>query len=153
MIIPRERPRIIETRNYKTFDMNAFAEDLKKIPWELLNRFHDPSEMWRMWKAFFNRVLNAHAPIRTKRVRNRDALWITSDIRSMMFRRDYLKKHAAKNRSEANWTEYCKLRNKVNNKLKTCKINYFVQNLEASKGYAKKTWKLLNNLLNKKGLM
>ena len=26
--------------------------------------------MWRMWKAFFNRVLNAHAPIRTKRVRN-----------------------------------------------------------------------------------
>ena len=32
--------------------MNAFAEDLKKIPWELLNRFHDPNEMWRMWKAF-----------------------------------------------------------------------------------------------------
>ena len=108
MIIPRER-------HYKTFDMNAFAEDLKKIPWKLLKRFHDPNEMWRMWKAFFNRVLNAHAPIRTKRVRNRDAPWITSDIRSMMFRRDYLKKHAAKNRSEANWIEYCKLiRNKVN---------------------------------------
>ena len=48
MIILRERPRIIETRNYKTFDMNAFAEDLKKISWELLNRFHDPNEMWRM---------------------------------------------------------------------------------------------------------
>ncbi len=30
MIIPRERPRIIETRNYKTFDMNAFTDDLKK---------------------------------------------------------------------------------------------------------------------------
>ena len=52
MIIPRERPRIIETRNYKTFDMNAFTDDLKKIPWELLNRLHDPNEMWRMWKAF-----------------------------------------------------------------------------------------------------
>ena len=67
----------------------------------------------------------------------------------MMFCRDYLKKHAAKNRSEANWIEYCKPRNKVNNKLKTCKRNYFVQNLEASKGNTKKTWKLLNNLLNK----
>ena len=63
----------------------------------------------------------------------------------MMFRRDYLKKHAARNRSEANWTEYCKLRNKVN-ELKTCKRIYFVQNLEASKGNTKKTWKLLNNL-------
>ena len=52
MIIPCEQPRIIETRNYKTFDMKAFAEDLQKIPWELLNRFHDPNEMWRMWKAF-----------------------------------------------------------------------------------------------------
>jgi hypothetical protein len=49
-----------------------------------------------------------------ERVRNRDAPWITSNIRDMMFRRDYLKKHAVKNRSEANWTEYCKLRNKVN---------------------------------------
>ena len=48
MIIPRERPRIIDTRNYKIFDMNAFAEDLKKIPCDLLNRFHDPNEMWRM---------------------------------------------------------------------------------------------------------
>ena len=72
-------------------------------------------------ERFFNAVLNAHAPIRTKRVRNRDAPWITSDIRSMMFRREYLKKHAAKNRSEANWIEYCKLRNKVNNELKTRK--------------------------------
>ena len=95
-------------------------------------------------EGFFNRVLNAHAL-----TRNRDAPRITSDIRSMMFRRDYLKKHAAKNRSEANWIEYCKLRNKVNNKLKTCKRKYFVQNLEASKGNTKKTWKLLNNLLNK----
>ena len=53
MIIPRERPRIIETRNYKNFDMKKnFAEDLKIIPWELLKRFHDPNEMWRMWNAF-----------------------------------------------------------------------------------------------------
>ena len=52
MIIPRERPRIIETRNYKNFDLNAFAEDLKEIPGDLLSIFHDPNEMWRMWKAF-----------------------------------------------------------------------------------------------------
>ena len=66
-ITPRERPRIVETRNYKNFDLNAFAEDLKEIPGDLLNRFHDPNEMWRMWKAFFNAVLNGYAPIRTKR--------------------------------------------------------------------------------------
>ena len=29
MIIPRERHRIIETRNYKNFDMNAFAENTR----------------------------------------------------------------------------------------------------------------------------
>ena len=28
MMIPRERPRITEIRNYKNFDINAFAEDL-----------------------------------------------------------------------------------------------------------------------------
>jgi ribosomal protein S17E len=39
-----------------------------------------------------NRVLDAHATVRTKRVRNCDAPWITSDIRDMMFHRDYLSK-------------------------------------------------------------
>ena len=52
MIIPRERPGIIETHNYKNFDLNAFADDLNEIPGDLLNRFHDPNGMWRMWKAF-----------------------------------------------------------------------------------------------------
>ncbi len=52
-------------------------------------------------------------------------------------------------RKRPNWVEYRKLRNKVNNKLKTCKRNYFIQNLEANKGNTKKTWKLLNNLLNR----
>ena len=77
MIIPRERPTIIETSNYKNFDLNAFAEDLKEIPGDLLNRFHYPNEMWRMWKAFFNTVLNGYAPIRPKR--NCDGPSITSD--------------------------------------------------------------------------
>ena len=51
MIILRERPRINETRNYKkSFDMNAFVQKIeKKILWELLNRFYDSNEMWRMW--------------------------------------------------------------------------------------------------------
>jgi hypothetical protein len=52
--------------------------------------------MWHTWKTLFDSVLDNHAPVRTKRVRNLDVLWITSDLKKIMFRRDYLKKRAAK---------------------------------------------------------
>ena len=31
MVMPRERPRIIQDRNYKSFYLNAFSKDLDKL--------------------------------------------------------------------------------------------------------------------------
>ena len=93
--------------------------------------------------------MDIHAPIKTKRVRNLDAPWITSDLKTQMFHRDNLKKRAVKNRSEANWQAYQCIRNRVNQEIKTTKRDFFVNNLDVNKGNTKKTWKLLNNLLNK----
>lgn len=68
LISPRERPRIIETRNYKNFETAHFLEDLSNVPWDTVENLEDPNEMF-----LFNTVLNAHAPLKTKRVRNTEA--------------------------------------------------------------------------------
>ena len=149
MVTPRKRPRIIETRNCKNFNIDAFSGDLQKLPWKLIEELHDPNQIWLTWKALFNKVLDVHAPVRAKRVRNLNVPWIPPDLKAMIFRRDYLKKRAVKNRSDTNWREYCNMRNKVNYKLKASKRKFFINNLDANKGNTRKTWKLLNSLLNK----
>jgi hypothetical protein len=62
------------------------------------------------------------------RVGNLDVLWITSDLKKIMFRRDYLKKRAAKVLHHAN---------RVNYKIKASKNRYFSHNLEINKGNSK----------------
>jgi hypothetical protein len=85
MVMPRERPRIIQARNYKSFDLNAFSKDLEKLPWAIIESFSEPNDMWHTWKTLFNSVLDNHAPVRTKRGRNLDVHWITSDLKKLCF--------------------------------------------------------------------
>ena len=72
MATPRERPGIIEARNYKNFSIDAFSGGLPKLPWKLIDKLHHLNQMWLARKALFNKVLDAHAPFRGKRVRKLD---------------------------------------------------------------------------------
>ena len=47
--------------------------------------------MWDEWKHIFLTVADRHAPPITKKVRSEYAPWITSKIKNMMHRRDFLK--------------------------------------------------------------
>ena len=67
-----------------------------------------------------------------------------------MFFRNDLKKQAIRSGRPSDWQVYRATKNRVNRLLRKEKRNYYVTNLEQSKGNPKKTWKLINNLLNNK---
>ena len=50
--------------------------------------------MWNAWKNMFDSVADKHAPLRTRRVRNKHFPWLTSQIRTLIIERDLLKKKA-----------------------------------------------------------
>jgi hypothetical protein len=58
----RERPRLIETRNYKDFDAEIFWYDLSNQPWNNIKQRDDPNEMLSTWNTLFLNTLNTHAP-------------------------------------------------------------------------------------------
>jgi hypothetical protein len=60
----RERPRLIETRNYKDFDAEIFLYDSSNQPWNNIKQLDDPNEMLSTWNTLFLNTLNTHAPIR-----------------------------------------------------------------------------------------
>ena len=146
----REKPRIIETRNYKDFDLTCFLADLKQLPWDLVELSDDPNEMLCVWKTLFLDTLNTHAPVKTKRVRNVAAPWITPQLKKLMFYRDNLKKKAIISKTNDSWELYQKIRNSVNSQIRKTKRSYFLTNIEVNKNNPKKTWKTLNSLLGKK---
>ena len=48
------KPKILNVRNYKRFNLASFQGDIKQIPFDQTkNLAWDPNEMWEIWKRFF----------------------------------------------------------------------------------------------------
>ena len=58
------------------------------------------------WEWLFLKILDRHAPIRQRKVRNNYAPHINSDLRRKMFLRDYYKKKHRFTKSENDWQQY-----------------------------------------------
>jgi hypothetical protein len=89
--------------------------------------------------------IDKHAPLRSRRTRNRKSPWITNELRHQMFHRDYLKKKAISSRDPENWNQYRQTKKYINNEIKKTKQDYYKNNLDFNKDNLKKLGKLLMN--------
>ena len=149
--IPNKRGRIKkEVRNLKHFVKEDFIYDLLNIPWEMVETINDPNLAWRVWETNFNEVLNWHAPLRHRRVRQSSIPWLNSNIKNLMRKRDYHKKQSVKYNSEHHWRLYQSFRNNVNIQLRKSKSHYYRQKIgECKKNDPKTTWTLINTLIGR----
>ena len=92
--VPRSEPKLINKRNFKHYNVDAFRSDLAACLANL-----DPNDMWSEWKNRFLAVADMHAPQETKKVRSVNSPWITKNIRQKMRHRDFLKKKAIQTKS------------------------------------------------------
>ena len=59
----------------------------------------------------FGEVLNKHAPLKTKYIRENNSPFMTKQLRKMIMNRSLCKNAYFKNKTVANWEKYRKLRN------------------------------------------
>jgi len=88
--------KLVNYRQFKHFESANFRADILSQPWDILKRFRDPNQMWLKWKALFLGVCDAHAPLRSKRLRPSKSSWISTKLKKRMNYRDHLKKKAVK---------------------------------------------------------
>ena len=68
--------------------------------------------MWELWKTSFLTVLDKHAPIREKKVRNEPSVpWLTNTIKQQIREGD--RSLAVKNKSDNHWKAYKLSRNRL----------------------------------------
>ena len=130
----------------KNFSSEDFLRDLNQQPWANVYHSRCPNDRWQIWKELLMSVIDKHAPIRSRRISNKNSPWVTNELRRLMYKRDYLKKQAISSGDPSIWCQYRQVRNHTNNEIKKAKRLYFTKNLDFHKDDIKKTWKLINEL-------
>ena len=115
----------VTCRTFKNFDESLFINDVETELNKLeFSRYNSIDDMWLAWKDTFNNVCDGHAPLRSFRVKDNTHPWVNSDIVAKMKTRDKLHKKALDSNDDKSFNEYRRLRNELNNDIKTCKDNY-----------------------------
>ena len=143
--------KTIRTRNMKKFNEEAFLADVAKDPWDrAVSVTDDVDSMVEAWSYLFSFFIEKYAPIRDIRVSDRNCPWVNSELKAMMKSRDRLKKAAVSAKSESLMRSYREARNKVNSLKISRKKNYYKDRISQHSGNMKETWKITNDLLNKR---
>ena len=95
-------------------------------------------------------ILNKHAPIRQRKVRNKYSPHINVELKREMFLRDFYEKKHRSSGNPNDWLEYKKLRNIVNIEHANAKKDYFAYKLSQANHDIKVTWKSLNSALGRR---
>ena len=80
--VPKVSPKIIFSRQFKSFNVNQFKEDLRdNINTNIVT--NDPNILWNDWKTKFLTIAEKHAPMRQRRVKSDYKPWLTDQIKQL----------------------------------------------------------------------
>ena len=92
------------------------------------------NDAWNNFKDKLLGIINDIAPVKEVRIKGRTEPWMTSDILELIYERDRILKVANKNKSMKELRkQYNELRNKVIDKVREAKANYFSDKVEEHK--------------------
>lgn len=143
---PKPPPRFVRMRSFKYYDGQQFAADLEQIPWDEVASAEDASEMLDRFNNKFIDVLDAHAPVKTIRIKHRCCPFVDAEIRDLMRNRNILLKRARQTRMLVDWEEYRLSRDRVKSELRNAEKEFVKRKLESSKDTSSK-WKVIRNCI------
>ena len=143
-VLNKSKPRLIEYRSYKNFNVNDFNDDLRNVPWYVVDNESNVDDALLTWNKLFLEVADDHAPVRKRRVKGNLLPWMNNKIRAEMQKRDYFHRKARKSNHSKHWSTYRKLRNAVNCLVKSAKSKYYCDKINEAKGDSKKIWEAVN---------
>ena len=140
----------IQFRNFKKYSVERFVSDLYNVSWEEVDTSLTVNDAWNVFKSLLNNVIEKHAPLQSKRARGDSLPWLTSDIRTMMRKRNFHHKRAQKTKSIDEWKTYKELRNKTTRLIRDTKRDFFSNVINENKKDSAKLWKTLKNVISNK---
>ena len=85
----KAKPRILEYRSYKNFNYTLLNDDLRNIPWHIVENEDNVDDALFAWNKMFSEVADQHAPVKRTRVKGTPLPWMNSQISNTMKDRDW----------------------------------------------------------------
>ena len=140
--------KVVNVRNMQKFNVNTFRNDLDNLPWDNVKKLGDVNDQWQLSKNMFLSVVDKHAPLKRKRIRNKKSPWLTSEIKQQLVHRDRLKNIAIRTNAEGDGKNYKNTKNICNN-IKKTKVDYYQNTFQQNLGNSKEIWKSINELMSR----
>ena len=104
------KPKAIYYRNYKKFNEQKFLEDVKNT--NFCFNSDDPDDKHELITNLFSKIINKHAPLKKKFLRDNQAASINKELRKATHDRSRLRNTFCKTPTEENEKLYKKQRDK-----------------------------------------
>ena len=68
-------------RSFKNFHEQEFCNDVKSIPWDIIEMFDDTNDVVETWSSLFLDIADKHLPLKQHRVKHQQQpKWLTGEI-------------------------------------------------------------------------
>ena len=138
--LPRLKPKIIKYRSYKKFDGKNFLSDQD-----------DPDQAYDNLVCTFKKLVDTHAPLKTKVLRGNSAPFMTCELRKRIYTRTRLKKRYNRNPTKENEVIFKKQRNTCVALRKKEIKQHFKKAREAGLVSNRVFWNLVKPFISNKG--
>ncbi len=125
--IPPQKPVKVKYRSYKTFDQEIFKRDISLIPFHFCTMFDDISDQYWAQRYLFSEVLNEHAPLKERTLKEDHVPYMHSKLRKQIYKKSMLKnKHRNERSNNKKWEIYKTQRNLVTSMRRVAIKNHFM---------------------------
>ena len=141
----------ITYRPYNDENINKFKIEMENTNWQPILDSPDIEESLTDFQNILSEAYNNCFPLVTKTIKNKHLSkpYITTEIKNLINERNKLQRKSLK------WPitygkQYRQLRNKINQMIQSAKAEYYKTKLRDSKSDVKKSWSVINEVLNRK---
>ena len=149
---PKISPHYVSVRSYKNYDPENFTFDLASHSDSLLSVFAAPDVNSKLgiFNNAFRQVLDAHAPVKTVKIRSRPCPFVTEEIKDLMKIRSRLHRRFLLTRNEFDLAEYKISRNSLRKALTEAEKHHTYQEVQNNMNNSRSLWKVINNIVPSK---
>ena len=140
-------------RNFSTANLNNFKTRLSQVDWTELLHDKDPNDSYNKFLSEYSRLYNLCFPLKPHKVKNCKrpySPWITKSLLASVRKKNKLYRQLLRSPNPTRELQYKSYRNKLTHLIRIAKRHYYDQRFASAKNDLKETWKLINEVINKR---
>ena len=140
-------------RTFNDDNLHKFNENLSNAKWSSFRNMEDPNEAYNDFIEEYSRIYNTCFPLKVlkgKQVNKFFSPWLSPGLLKSVNKKNRLHKKFVSSPSASSETKYQAYKNKLTHLIRIAKRKYYDSKFENARNDLKTTWKLLNEVINKR---